>query len=241
VSLLVRRQGHVIDLTANGHKLLDYARQIIGLNDRALREITGKAGCGRLRLGLPIDFFEMGFPEVVGKIRPLAGDLQLEIETDVSERLRQRCECGELDVAIFKLPTLHGSELPLLDLHLTWAGAPHLVPADGKSGVLPLVCFPEGCVYRKIMLRALRDTKIAHRTVLTTPSMESLRKAVRDGIGIAVLPTAVISQDKSLPSIDRLPELGTVSLVMAISPGSNANIRRVADGLGNGILSLASH
>ena len=238
VSLLVRRQGRVIELTTNGHKLLGYARQMIALNDIALREISGRTALGRVRLGLPADFLDMGFPEALSRIRPLVGDLQLEIETDVSDRLRSRCEAGELDVAFYKLAGPDGLGSPLLHLRLAWAGAPGFaLNAEGEG--LPLVCFPEGCVYRKAMLRALRDAGIAHQTVFTTPNMESLRRAVASGIGITALPAATLRQDGSLAPIDTLPALGDVSLGMIVTPGANQAIRRVADSLGDSLLSFA--
>jgi len=239
VSLLVRRQGRVIELTANGHKLLGYARQMIALNDIALREISGRTALGRVRLGLPADFLDMGFPEALSRIRPLVGDLQLEIETDVSDRLRSRCEAGELDIAFYKLTTPDGLGSPLLHLRLTWAGAPGFAVSATEGEGLPLVCFPEGCVYRKAMLRTLRDAGIAHQTVFTTPNMDALRRAVASGIGITALPAAILRQDSSLAHIDTLPALGDVSLGMIVTPGANAAIRRVADSLGDSLLSLA--
>ena len=237
-SLLVRRQGRVIELTANGQKLLGYARQIIALNDIALREISGRTAPSRVRLGLPADFLDMGFPDALSRIRPLVGDLQLEIETDVSDRLRSRCEAGELDLAFYKLTTPDSLGSPLLHLRLAWAAAPDFVLSTEDEG-LPLVCFPEGCVYRKAMLRALREAGIAHHTVFTTPNMDSLRRAVASGAGITALPAATLRQDSRLVAIETLPALGEVSLGMIVSPGANGAIRRVADSLCDSLLSLA--
>ncbi|MBC7951160.1 MAG: LysR family transcriptional regulator [Rhodospirillaceae bacterium] len=239
VSLLVRRQGRVLELTASGHKLLGFARQIIALNDVALREISGRTALGRVRLGMPADFLDIGFPEAMEKIKPLVGDLQLEVETDVSDRLRSRCEAGELDVAFYKLTAPDDLGAPLLHLRLTWAAAPDFTMAATHGAGLPLVCFPEGCVYRKAMLRTLRDAGIAHQTVFTTPSMDSLRNAVGAGIGITALPAMVIRGNAGLAPIDALPPLGDVSLGMMVTPGANATIRRVAGSLGDSLLSLA--
>lgn len=238
VSLLVRRQGRVIELTAEGHKLLGYARQIIGLNDAALRDISEHQGQGRVRLGLPADFLDMGFNEALAQIRPLVGDLNLEIETDVSDRLRSRCEAGELDVAFYKQAAPDGVGNALMNLKMAWAAAPAFaVKQDG----LPLVCFPEGCVYRRSMQNALRDAGIAHHTVFTTPSMDALRRAVGAGIGVTALPATILRRDNSLNAIDGLPELEDVTLALVVTPSGNAAIRRMADSLGDSLLSLAQH
>ncbi|MGE5476314.1 MAG: LysR substrate-binding domain-containing protein [Bacteroidales bacterium] len=238
VSLLVRRQGRVIELTPEGHKLLGYARQIIGLNDAALRDISDRLGAGRVRLGLPADFLDMGFTEALAHIRPLVGDVTVEIETDVSDRLRSRCEAGDLDLAFYKQSAPDGVGNTLMNLKMAWASSPAFAQHDDG---LPLVCFPEGCAYRRSMLCALRDAGIAHQTVFTTPSMDSLRRAVGAGIGVTALPTALLRRDNGLNPMDGLPALDDVALAMAVAPGGNATIRRMADSLGDSLLSLARH
>lgn len=239
VSLLVRRQGRIIELTPEGQKLLGYARQIIGLNDAALRDLTDRQECVRVRLGLPADFLDMGFDEALAHIRPLVGDLAVEIETDVSDRLRSRCEAGDLDLAFYKQSAPDGVGSALMNLKMTWAASPNFARRD--TGHLPLVAFPEGCVYRRAMLNALRDAGIPHQMVFTTPSMDSLRRAVGDGIGITALPATILRRDNGLYPMDGLPQLEDVSLAMAVTPGGSAAIRRMADSLGDSLLSLAQH
>lgn len=238
VSLLVRRQGRVIELTAEGHKLLGYARQIIGLNDAALRDISSRQSTNRVRLGLPADFLDIGFNEALTHIRPLVGDVDVEIETDVSERLRSRCEAGDLDLAFYKQSAPDGVGSTLMNLKMSWAASPAFT---AKEGGLPLVCFPEGCVYRRSMLSALRDAGIAHQTVFTTPSMDSLRRAVGAGIGVTALPATILRRDNALNPMEGLPRLDDVALAMVLAPGGNAIIRRMADSLGDSLLSLAQH
>lgn len=214
VSLLVRRQGRIIELTPEGQKLLGYARQIIGLNDAALRDLTDRQECVRVRLGLPADFLDMGFDEALAHIRPLVGDLAVEIETDVSDRLRSRCEAGDLDLAFYKQSAPDGVGSALMNLKMTWAASPNF---------------------------ARRDAGIPHQMVFTTPSMDSLRRAVGDGIGITALPATILRRDNGLYPMDGLPQLEDVSLAMAVTPGGSAAIRRMADSLGDSLLSLAQH
>ena len=238
VSLLVRRQGRIIELTPEGHKLLGYARQIISLNDAALRDLCERQGQTRVRLGLTADFLDMGFSQALAQVKPLVGDVAIEIETDVSERLRARCEAGELDLAFYKQSSADDGGTSLLSLDMAWAAAPSFTTGDGG---LPLVCFPEGCVYRRAMLASLRDAGIAHQTVLTTPSMDSLRRAVGSGIGVTALPASLLGRGDGLDAVDGLPQLDSITLAMAITPGGGAAIRRMADSLGDSLLSLARH
>ncbi|HLO74835.1 MAG TPA: LysR substrate-binding domain-containing protein [Magnetospirillum sp.] len=238
VSLLVRRQGRVFELTPPGHKLLAYARQIIALNDAALRELSDRQSGLRVRVGLTADILDMGFGTALDQVRPLVGEIAVEIETDVSERLRSRCEAGELDLAFYKQAAPDGVGQPLMSLKMEWAAAPSFSAAGSQ---LPLVCFPEGCVYRRSMLGALRGAGRDHHTVLTTPSLDSLRRAVTAGIGVTALPTAVLRRDAALSAIDGLPALDDVALAMAVTPGGSATIRRMADSLGSSLVSLSRH
>lgn len=239
VSLLVRRQGRVTELTSDGETLLTYARQIIALNDIALREISGQAAPACMRLGLPADFLDLGFHDALAQIRPILGEFSFELETDVSDRLRGRCEIGELDMVFYKQEAPDGFGTPVTRLELAWAGPVRDPGRHLHSGQeLPLVCFPEGCVYRRAMINALRAAGIPHKVAFTTPGMDSLRQAVSVGMGVTALPTAVLERDESLHPLDGLPRLGDVSLAVMVAPGNSIALRRLAEALTESLLAL---
>lgn len=238
VSLLVRRQGRVIELTPEGHRLLGYARKIITLNDAALRDLGERQSHTRVRLGLPADFLDMGFADALARVRAQVGDVSVEIETDVSDRLRARCEAGDLDLAFYKQVPADSCGDTLMTLEMAWAAGPAFVTAQDD---LPLVCFPEGCAYRRSMLSSLRDAGIAHQMVLTTPSLDSLRRAVGSGIGVTALPASLLRRDEQLSRLDGLPRLEDVALAMAVAPGGGSAVRRMAGCLGDSLLSMTPH
>ena len=225
VSLLLRRQGRVIGVTANGRILLGYAREIIGLNDAAVRELAVDGRRDRMRLGVPADFLETGFADALERARTLFANLQLELETDVSERLRERCLAGDLDAAFYKLAEADGTGTPLASLPLNWLAAPGFALVAGAP--VPLVCFPEGCVYRQRMLEALRDAGLSWRIAITTPGLDALRQAVRAGLGVTALPAA----GAGLTPLSGLPAPGDAILAMAVAPGERPLVRRVVGSL----------
>lgn len=231
VSLLVRRQGRVTELTREGEKLLGYARQIIALNDSALRDISGHSALPRLRVGMTADFLDMGLHQALNHVRPLAGDAEVEMESDVSERLRLRCAAGDLDVVFYKRDGAADGGVDLITLPLVWVAS--AIVASGNGGAVPLVCFPEGCTYRKTMIAVLRRAGIAHHLAFTTPALDTLRKAVAEGVGVTALPAALVQGDSRLAILDHLPALGSVTLAMMLAPGSNVVVRRVAEVLGD--------
>ena len=231
-SLLVRRQGRVIEVTAKGRILLGYARDILGLNDAALRDLTSESRRERVRLGVPADFLEIGLAEALQRTRALFPDLHLEIETGVSERLRGRCLSGDLDAAFYKQAAADGHGLPLMRIPLRWVAAPGVTLAD--SAPVPLICFPEGCVYRQRMVHALRAAGRDWRMVMTTPCLDTLRRAVAAGMGLTALP---MTGERLVP-VSGLPALEDVILAMALAPGERPLVRRVVGGLAGALFPL---
>ena len=232
VSLLVRRKGRLIEVTDSGHVLLTYARQIVELHDIAIRELAKAPTRDRVRVGLTADFLDSGFPAALKVIEALPGNFQLEVETDVSERLRNRCVAGDLDIAFYKLCGADGVGTPLASIALTWRAPPGFV-LDLDEPV-PLVCLPEGCAYRKAMLKPLQQAGIPYQIAVASSSLDTVRKAVAAGLGITALP----SGDDTLTAVTSLPKIADVSLAMVIVPGTDPIIRQIAGLLG---ASLAAH
>ena len=50
---LIARQGRVIELTVHGEQLLDYGRQILGINDEVWNRMTHETFEGKLAIGVP--------------------------------------------------------------------------------------------------------------------------------------------------------------------------------------------
>src|SRR5260370_28903824 len=59
--LLTRRKGRVLELTSDGSKLVQIAREILQLNDEAYASISYEMLTGIVRLGVPLDFFARDF------------------------------------------------------------------------------------------------------------------------------------------------------------------------------------
>ena len=65
------RDGRASKLTEDGDRLLDYARRIIKLNVEALAAFDDKELSGRVRLGLPDDYFLSFFRKPLTQLRLL--------------------------------------------------------------------------------------------------------------------------------------------------------------------------
>lgn len=229
--LIHRRQGHVLGLTDDGRELLAYARRIVELNDAAFRAVAQPATSGRVRLGVPADFMDAAFPEVLRSFQHAHGAVELEVVSDVSERLRERLRQGLLDVAFFKRLPGPGDGTVIDRQRLLWVGAtPGVVPAEDLP--LSLVLFPEGCVFRAQALKALDTAGRCWRLAYVCPSFESVHAAIRSGLGIGVLPDGPAIHDLADLGGEGLPLLDAVDLVMVTGRDGGRAARLLADHIG---------
>ena len=61
------RAGRASRLTADGERLLDYARRIVKLNVETLAAFSNAALTGRVRFGVPDDYADRYLPEIMAR------------------------------------------------------------------------------------------------------------------------------------------------------------------------------
>ena len=66
---LVAKQGRHLVLTAEGEKLMSYARRLLALNDETLRALQGERLTGEIHLGMQEDFGESLMPGILGQFK----------------------------------------------------------------------------------------------------------------------------------------------------------------------------
>lgn len=227
--LLLRRQGRVLGLTEDGRELLPYARRMVDLNDAACRALAQPAVTGRVRLGVPADFMDAGFPDLLRAFQHAQGGIELEVVSDVSQSLREKVGMGQLDLAFFKRAAGGtGEGIVVARQRLGWvAGASVALP--GEDEPLPLVLFPEGCVFRAQALAALEATGRCWRVAYVCPSIESVSAAIRAGLGIGALPAGPAVRDLALRDGHGLPQLGEVEVIAVVGREGGRAARLLAD------------
>ena len=213
-SLLVRRKGRVLELTAEGGKLLDYARRILQLNDEAYSSLSDEALTGFVRLGVPLDFFGRNFTTWLSGFKALHPMVGLEVESNQSEHLIKRSKRGEFDLAFFKQENGASHGDAVLREQLVWVSGPKFAPSRESS--IPLILFPEGCAYRKFGVRALEDGKRPWHLSFVSPSFECMKSAVIDGMGVTVLARGLVTSPMRVVGHGlRLPQLPPIELAYA--------------------------
>ncbi len=219
--LLTRNKGKV-GLTDTGSIMLDYARQILRLNDQVLSEIGDPEIKGRVRLGMPDDYAAYLLPEVLSGFASLYPRITLELCCELSVDLLRLLGDGELDMAVTtRQPQSPGGEV-IRQEQLVWA------EAQGsrlhEQAPLPLALFPEGtCVFRESALNALHSSGRGWRLVCTSRGFAGIRAVVASAMAITVVTENTISPSmRIIPPSEGLPPLPRVDISLHV-PASPAN------------------
>jgi DNA-binding transcriptional LysR family regulator len=231
--VIERARGRVIGLTARGETLVEHARQMIELNERAVASVRRPTSGGRIKIGMPADFLQRDFGLILHKIRSWHPAAHFEVRSDLSARLIADLDDGRLDLAFFKrLPSSDigsaiGSET------LRWfRGTTARQAAAGASSPFPLVAFAEGCAYRQEAVRGLKQAGREWYLACEARSFPALAAAVEAGLGYAALPVR-LGERNSLVVVHPkgLPKLEPVELAVGIASGRDAPLIRSIAGI----------
>jgi len=200
---LFERDKRNVMLSADGEKLLGYARQIVGLSDSLIGRFREPEIEGEVRFGSPEDFATFFLPDILASFAHSHPRLALNVNCDLTLKLIEDFEKNKYDLIIIKQEPghLYKGAQPLWRERLVWVGASHEEKtksfkeiAKGKDP-LPLVLSPQPCVYRARAVQALDKAGIAWKTAYTSPSVAGVLAAVKAGLGYAVLPRKMIPKD----------------------------------------------
>lgn len=183
---LVERDSALFRLTPAGELLAIYARQILLLHDEALSRLLRPAVTGAVRVGLPNDFAVSLLPEMLTSFIASNPGVRLDVTCDISLNLLRGLRDGRHDVIVaMTAEQANPVAAKLWAERLAWvAGTTNGI---GGKRPLPLIVYPEGCVYRARMTEALSRAGIPWQIACTTSSLASLQASVCAGLGLTVL------------------------------------------------------
>jgi len=207
---LIRQKGRTMQVTEKGEALAMHARQILRLNDLAMGLFDHRQNDAELRVGLPLDYGVRMLQREVTLLKQAHDDLQLTIRCDLSTKLHDALLRDELDVIVAlyqegdpQFLVQQWREQPV------WVGAETLSPRDFED--LPLVAHPTGCIYRQRMTDALKSVERGWKVAFSSPNIDAVQDAVRDGLGFSglTIPTTQegmqqFSPDEGLPLLEPL-------------------------------------
>lgn len=202
---LLHRSARSVALTADGERLLTYARRILALADDASALFTGPLQ-EVVRLGVPEDYAVEDLPRLLADFTARHPEVLLEVRCDLSVRLIADLDNGDLDLTLIKQTDALRPAIATSPDPLVWAAGPgvRLDPA----APLPLVVFPQGCVYRNLGIHELARHGRPWRIAYSSASLMGVLAAVRAGLGISMMAERGLPADfQRLGPADGLPAL----------------------------------
>ena len=198
--------------TSEGEQLLQYANQMLALNDEVMGRLTSPDYEGVIRLGVPSDVI---YPHIPNAIRDYTRDfprVQVQFSTANSRQLREQFDLGQMDII---LTTEHepGPGGSIVNTQqLLWTGA-----ADStawKKRPLP-ICFCKNCSFRPFATAALDAAGIAWFDVVSTEDDFASDAMASADLGIRAEMECVIHSGREIVRHGgQLPDLPEFSIVL---------------------------
>ena len=222
---LFDKDGGGSGLTEAGEMVAGYARQILALNDDLLLRLSKRDTRGKLRLGITNDYADHFLPSLLSGLTADAMGVTFDVTCDLSVELLKGLRDGRYDMVVAMTPDgpAEGAFMTWRE-SLTWAGG-DMAPPFGESDPVRLVCYPEGCLYRRAMLSALQREGRAFDLVYATPSQSGIEAAVTSGFGITAIATRVLPRSlRALGPDAGLPRLTDVVVGIYLNEAKNRSV-----------------
>ena len=232
---LFARDGRASRLTADGERLIDYARRMVAINDEAVSAFTRPELSGTVRFGTPDDYADRFLPEILARFARTHPMVTVDVECVSSMTLYERTRRGVMDLALVTFFSDMRTDEPVRREPLVWVtSAKHSVHL---LDVLP-VASPD-CEWRKAALSALDSQKRKYRIAYASSNSNAISAVVQTGLAVGAVPELCVRPGmRVLTEKDGFPVIGSFDIGLARRPGkSNAAIdalaRHVTESLSN--------
>lgn len=234
-------RGSNLELTEDGEYLYEAAQQILQINDQVVARIKGENISGRVRLGIPNDFELAFLPRSLRELSNIYPNITVEVDSDISKSIHQRFQRNYYDVCLVMEPEGEAAPLDEQDQRVDQLAWVVNDPGVAEADIVPLVTYPQGCIYRAMMETALEETGVPYRIAYTSPSLLGIMSAVEEGLGVTALAASVVPANvKAHEQTEVLPPLGAVSVSLYYRQNElNVATQQVLDFLRSGLAELS--
>ncbi|WP_447917244.1 LysR substrate-binding domain-containing protein [Achromobacter aegrifaciens] len=219
------REGRQVSLTEDGERLLGYARRMLALSTEVREAVSGRKRVDVIRLGIPDDFAADTLTMLVSGFARSRPGVRLSVRCDLTSALTRALERGDLDVALLKREPGAGASLASWPEQLHWISGPEVELAPAEP--VPLVAFPQGCIYRNRAIHALEAAGRHWRIAYESPNLMGLQAALTGGLGVALLERRCLLPDHQI--IDAaLPPVPSTELALCLADTAREPARQLA-------------
>lgn len=200
---LLQRDSRVVSPTPSGRQLMVYAEKLIGLRSEMLAAVRDRSAMrGVLRLGVSETIVHTWLPKLIERVDSTYPNLSLEIEVDITPNLRARLLAQEIDLA-FLLGPLSVSTVRnrvLCDYPNAFVASPSLglsknVLTARDLARFAIITFPRKTQPYEIVRSLFNRPDLPSIRLHASASLATVIRMATDGLGIAVIPTAIVQRE----------------------------------------------
>lgn len=230
---LFHRNKGTFTLTRDGEILLDYAQQMLTINDNLLDALSNSEKRKNVRIGMPNDFIERMWSNILTEFRESHPNIRFEIYEDLSVNLLAMLHQNRLDIALALLPKIGGQYCThFVEKELFWVGSQQQA---AKRPLSLIACF-NGCSYRAVMEAALKRADISYQVNLTSNNFYTIYDSIEQDLGVSSLMVSKRNlEEYGKNRINSLPDIAPLYLGLHIK---SVNITKEISALTNHIKKL---
>jgi DNA-binding transcriptional LysR family regulator len=208
---LFLRQGPRIQLTAEGHALVDFARRLLGTAGELEAHFrTRNPLRGVLRLGVPATFAHACMTELMRRLEQRYPELKTSVRVNDSGTMLKMLEAQELDVAILVAPIMSPRirQQPVGHTELAWICPPGprarraLRPAD--LAPMHMLLTPPPARLLTTVMDWFAAAGVTPSRVSTCNDVNVTIQTIADGVAVGVLPLTVVQDAIARGRVRRL-------------------------------------
>jgi DNA-binding transcriptional LysR family regulator len=187
---LFEKDGRTNKLSAEGEKLLGYARRMIRLNRETIAAFDDDGLEGQIRIGTPDDYADRFLPEIMARFARSNPRVEMSVVCEPTANLVELIRRGQLDLALVTHDSEKGQSEVVRREPLLWVtSANHAVHAET---VLPLAFGRPTCMWRRAACDVLDQSGRDYRVLFTSWSATVIIAAVLSGLAVSVLPECAL-------------------------------------------------
>jgi DNA-binding transcriptional LysR family regulator len=200
---LLSREHRMASPTPSGRQLMVYAEKLIGLRSEMMAEVGDRSATrGVMRLGVAETIVHTWLPRLIKSVNTAYPNLSLEIEVDITPNLSARLLAQEIELA-FVVGPLSAAGMRnriLCDYPIGFLASPALGLGSAPLTVhdlakFPIITFPRKTQPYEIVRSLFNRPNLPPIRLHASASLATVIHMAIEGLGIAVIPTAIVENE----------------------------------------------
>ncbi|MCB1329391.1 MAG: LysR family transcriptional regulator [Maritimibacter sp.] len=212
---LFERAGRGVVLTADGEKLLGYARRMLALNDEVWSRFTSAAFEGEVVLGVPHDVVYPALPPVLQRFHAEFPRMKVTLVSSYTEALKRMFARGEADVILTTEDEVQAGGRTLATVPLIWVGA--IGGIAWRTRPLRLA-FERRNIFRAGVEAALDAADVPWEMAVTSEMSRTIEASVSADLAVHAVPEGTVpAVMERIEHGGALPELGVTRINLYVA------------------------